>query len=131
MGEPKRLLPQYGRRYLPGTREWFVVAAYEPQARAIFRSYWPLFAEDEDQGDDPTRRQPRDPRPPLAVDRHYGALHLLPSAPRELSESAYKTLVKLNHPDRLPVPEKGRGHPRMAAINGAYEGPHAHSAGGD
>ncbi len=130
VGELKRLIPQHGRRYLPDTREWFIVTAYEVQARAIFRSCWPHFEEDEGQGDGPST-PPRDPRPPLAVDRHYAALHLLPSAPRELIDSAYRTLVKLNHPDRLPVPERDSGHRRMIAINGAYEALHAHSAGGD
>ena len=76
------------------------------------------------------KRQPRDPRPPFAADHHYAALHLLPSAPRELIDSAYRTLVKLNHPDRLPVPERDRGHRRMVEINGAYEALHAHAAPG-
>jgi len=132
VGELKRLIPQHGRRYLPDTREWFVVTAYEAQARAIFRSCWPHFAEEEGLGDDPGQRQPRDPCPPLAVDRHYAALHLLPSAPRELIDAAYRTLVKLNHPDRLPVPVRDGGHHRMVAINGAYEALHAHAVpGGD
>ena len=130
MGELKRLIPGHGRRYLPDTRERFIGTAYETQARAIFRSCWPHFAEEEGLGDDPAQRQPRDPRPPLAVDRHSAALHLLPSAPRELIDSAYKTLVKLNHPDRLPVPEKDRGHRRMVEINGAYEALHAHAVAG-
>ncbi len=127
VGELKRLIPQHGRRYPPATREWFIVTAYEAQARAIFRACWPHFAEDEGIGDDPSQRQPRDPRPPLVVDRHYAALHLLPSAPAELIDSAYRTLVKLNHPDRLPVPERDRVHRRMVAINGAYEALHAHA----
>jgi hypothetical protein len=129
VGELKRLIPQHGRRYLPDTREWFIVTAYEAQARAIFRSCWPHFAEDEGDGDAP-RTPPRDPRPPLAVDRHYAALHLLPSAPRELIDSAYKTLVKLNHPDRLPIPERERAHRCMVEINGAYEALHAHAVAG-
>ncbi len=132
VGELKRLVPAHGRRYLPDTREWFIVTAYEAQARAIFRSCWPHFDEEEGLGDDPSQQQPRDPRPPLAVDRHYAALHLLPSAPSELIDSAYRTLVKLNHPDRLPVPERERAHRCMVAINGAYEALHAHAVpGGD
>ena len=127
VGELKRLIPGHGRRYLPDTRERFIVAAYEAQARAIFRACWTHFEEEEGIGEDPARQPPRDPRPPLAVDRHYAAPHLLPSAPRELSDSAYKTLVKLDHPDRLPASEKVRGHSRMVAINGAYEALHAHA----
>jgi len=130
VGEIKRLIPLHGRRYLPDTREWFIGTAYEAQARAIFRSCWPHFEEEEGQGDDPSQRQPRESRPPLAVDRHYAALHLLPSAPRELIDSAYRTLVKLNHPDRLPVPERDRAHRCMVEINGAYEALHAHAAPG-
>jgi hypothetical protein len=128
VGELKRLIPLHGRRYLPDTREWFIGTAYETQARAIFRSCWPFFEEEEGQGTGPAH-EPRDPRPPLAVDRHYAALHLLPSAPRELIDSAYKTLVKINHPDRLPVPERDRAHRCMVEINGAYEALSAHSAG--
>ena len=52
------------------------------------------------------------------------------SAPRELIDSAYRTLVKLHHPDRLPVPERDRGHRRMVEINGAYEALHAHAVPG-
>ena len=77
VGELKRQIPQHSRRYLPDTREWFIVTAYEAQARAIFRSCWPHFEEDEGVGADPSQQQPRDPRPPLAVDRHSAALHLL------------------------------------------------------
>ena len=131
VGEIKRLIPNHARRYLPDTREWFIAAAYEAQARAIVRACWPFFAEDEGRGDDPTRRQPRDPHPPLAVDRHYAALHLLPSAPRELIDAAYRTLVKLHHPDRLPVPERERGHRCMVAINVAHEALHAHAVAGE
>jgi hypothetical protein len=130
VGELKRLVPAHSRRYLPDTREWFIGSAYEAQARAIFRSCWPHFEEEEGIGADPSQQQPRDPRPPFAEDRHYAALHLLPSAPRELIDSAYRTLSKLHHPDRLPVPEKDRGHRRMVEINGAYEALHAHAASG-
>ena len=129
VGELKRLVPQHARRYLPDTREWFILTAYEDQARSIFRACWPHFEEEEGEGD-PRDQHPRDPRPPLALDRHYAALHLLPSAPRELIDSAYKTLVKLNHPDRLPVPERPRGHSRMVELNAAHEALHAHSVAG-
>ena len=130
VAELKRLIPPHARRYLPATREWFVTSAYEDQARVIFRATWPHYEEEEGHGDDPTSQRPRDSHPPFAADRHYAALHLLPSAPRELIDSAYRTLVKLNHPDRLPTPEQVRGHARMVAINGAYEALSAHSAAG-
>jgi hypothetical protein len=86
VGELQRQIPAHARRYLPDTREWFVTAAYEDQARAIFRSCWTHFEEEEGEGDDPASQHPRDPRPPFAEDRHYAALHLLPSAPGHVGD---------------------------------------------
>ena len=44
----------------------------------------------------------------------YAALHLLPTAPAELVQAAYRCLAKLNHPDL------GGDTSAMQAINAAY-----------
>ncbi|MGI8477527.1 MAG: hypothetical protein ACR2OO_14325 [Thermomicrobiales bacterium] len=50
-------------------------------------------------------RQAAAPAASQFLDPDFQVLHLLPSAPRELVESAYKTLSKLVHPDRGGDPE--------------------------
>ncbi len=124
----KRRIPAHSRRYLPDSRAWFVSAAYLEQALAIFRACWPSMRITHADGDGPA---PVDPHPPLAEERHYATLHLLPSAPREVIDAAYRALVKTNHPDALPPAIRGRAHQRMVAINVAHEALHAHRAAGE
>jgi len=71
---------------------------------------------------------PARPRQPLATERHYAALHLLPSASPAVVNAVYKTLVKQHHPDQLPASERDRAHVQMVEINGAYEALRAHGA---
>ena len=120
----KRTIPAHSRRYLPETREWFIATAYADQALHIFRRSFPLADVVHDRTAPPP--PPRSPRP-LAEEHHYAALHLRPSAPREVIEAAYKALVKVNHPDRLPVPQRNQAHQKMCAINAAYEALHVHT----
>jgi hypothetical protein len=120
----KAQVPQHARRYLPDTHEWFIGSAYLLQALALFRQCFPDAEVIHDGGSPP----PRDDTPrPLADATHYATLHLLPSAPRELIQAAYKVLAKTLHPDRLPVEQRTQGHAQMCAINAAYEALHVHT----
>ena len=120
----KRTVPAYGRRYIPDTREWFIATAYADQALAIFRRSFPAARVVSDRTAPPP--PPQAPRP-MAEEHHYAALHLRPSAPREVIEAVYRVLAKANHPDRLPIPERVQAHQKMSAINAAYEALHAHT----
>jgi curved DNA-binding protein CbpA len=47
-------------------------------------------------------------------------LFLLPGAPPEVIDAAYRALVKLNHPDLLPEPQRAAGNEKMKLLNTAY-----------
>jgi len=67
------------------------------------------------------RREPyRRPEPIRTSDHRLATLHLLPSAPPELVEAAYRCLSKLHHPDRVAPSERDRAHREMVAVNAAY-----------
>ena len=123
--EFKRAIPAYCRRYLPDTREWFVTTPYAEQALAIFRRGFPAARVVSDRTAPPP---PPSAARPMAEEHHYAALHLRASAPREVVDAVYRVLVKVNHPDRLPLPQRDRAHQQMCAINAAYEALHAHTA---
>ena len=52
---------------------------------------------------------------PTGSPRPFAVLHLLPSAPSELIEGAYKILARLYHPDR------GGSTATMQALNEAHD----------
>jgi DnaJ domain len=111
----KDYVPASERRYDPPSKTWFVTMAWSTTAIGLVRRIYP----DVEVIDQRNWWDDRDDKPPLR-DRArgsdpYAALHLLPSAPPELIESAYRTLAMLCHPDR------GGDTPTMQAINGAYE----------
>lgn len=80
----------------------------------------------DDHDDPPPPPPPPPPRddPPRwrfsGQDRHYATLHLLPSAPRQVVEAAYRALAKLHHPDLAPVERKEAATTTMQAVNEAY-----------
>ncbi len=122
----KRLIPAHDRRYNPATREWFIGRAYAGVGLGLFRRYFPTAEIFDAPG---TAEPPPPPGPePLAGERHFAALHLLPSAPPAVVRAAYHALVKTHHPDTLPEPERDRAHLVMVTINGAYEALRAHGA---
>ena len=118
----KRLVPQTSRRYLHDSREWFIASAYVDQVIALFRNCFPNAEVIHTDGPPPPPAQPR----PLAGEQEYAVLHLLPSAPCELIEAAYRVLAKAHHPDRHPAARRDQAHRTMLAINAAYEALHAH-----
>ena len=109
----KREIPAYGRSYDPETRSWLVREPYCDRAIWLLRQVYPDAVVVEGQGEAP-------PRPPrretLARADHLATLHLLPGAPPEVAQAAYRALVKLHHPDHLPPGERERGRRAMLAI---------------
>lgn len=101
-------IPAYARTYDPDTKTWTVHAAYAARAVALMRQTFVAVTE---YGADRSATSPPDPI--RRTDPDFAILHLLPSAPPELVESAYKCLVKINHPDR------GGDHEAMIALNEA------------
>jgi hypothetical protein len=101
-------IPASARTYDPETKTWTVRPAFAERAVALMRE---TFAAVVEYGADRTATSPPDPTrrddPDLAV------LHLLPSAPPELIETAYRCLSKLCHPD------KGGEHDGMLELNEA------------
>lgn len=104
----KAEIPAYARTYDPATKQWTVDGPYIATARRLIEFAYP----DVDIQDE----SPRFEAPKRSTPRtSYTVLHLLPSAPPELVESAYKTLARLHHPDRGGDTEK------MQELNAAIE----------
>jgi hypothetical protein len=117
MVEALKRVPAHARNYDPATKVWMVREPYVRQALDHFKRYFP-HAMITDGG---ARHSAPPPPPPTApVASPHATLFLLPSAPLEVIEAAYKALVKLHHPDRLPEPEKATGNATLARINVAY-----------
>ncbi len=114
----KSTIPPHSRRYDPDTKLWHVSHLYAGQAIALLRRAFPDTQVIDASG---FGRSAPPPRPPMATERHYAALHLLPSAPPELVNSAYRTLVKLHHPDVLPAGERDRATRAAQQLNVAIE----------
>lgn len=123
--ELKRAIPPYARRYNPEDRTWFIRTPYRERALAIFLGLFPEATTAANPGADPAPPRPR--ARPMAEDRHYATLHLLPTAPRELIDAAYRTLAKVHHPDRVPAARRDQAHQTMLALNAAHEALHAHT----
>jgi hypothetical protein len=104
----KQEIPPYARTYAPQSKTWSVHPAYAARAcYLVCHTFGHVF----EYGADRSATSPPDPIRRTGGD--YAALHLLPSAPPELVESAYRCLSKLCHPD------KGGEHDGMLELNEA------------
>ncbi len=111
----KANIPGRARSYQPATKVWSVTAAWAAIAsRLMLETFDDVEIVDDRQ--EPYRR----PEPIRTSDQRLAALHLMPSAPPELIEAAYRCLSKLHHPDRVAPSERDQAHRQMVAINGAY-----------
>lgn len=91
--EWKQHIPYRCRTYLSATKAWRFWGGYQELAADIVLDHFPG-------ADLPRRARPytRASDRPAGSD-HFTVLHLLPSAPRELVDAAYRTLAKSTHPD--------------------------------
>ena len=87
----KAEIPPYARSYDPDDKTWTVAAPYAGLAVDLLRHRFPD-ARIERPGARPTPESSGTGRP-------FAVLHLLPSAPPELIEGAYRILARLHHPD--------------------------------
>lgn len=111
----KTSIPARHRAWDPALKVWTVDAIYAAMAIRILKTAFPDASIIE--GSRPNFGRPE---PIRSTDALYRALHLLPSAPPELVEAAYKALTKLNHPDRRPPAERERANEAMVELNQAY-----------
>jgi hypothetical protein len=87
-------VPAHSRTYDPDEKAWYIAVAYQRIIRQLLEA---VFIEVEM---DSERRSTCTPPPSDRAPRtEYTVLHLLPSAPPELVESAYKCLSRMHHPD--------------------------------
>ena len=103
----KSEIPARFRSYDPGAKTWTVKTAYASRAVDLLLDHFPD-ARIERPGTRP------EPAPPLTPARPFAVLHLLPTAPPELIDAAYRCLARLWHPDA------GGNNDVMQEINGAY-----------
>ena len=88
----KAEIPRYARSYDADDKSWTVAAPYAALAIDLLRRRFP-----DARIERPGARPGTAPQDGTA--RPFAVLHLLPSAPPELVEGAYKILAKLSHPD--------------------------------
>lgn len=107
----KDAVPFRFRAYDSQTKQWTIDAAYADVAIRLLLRHFPNASV-------PPRWRFRSPwEEPPTPDRgadDYRVLHLLPTAPVELIETAYRTLARLHHPDR------GGDVLAMQRVNAAY-----------
>ncbi len=101
-------VPAHSRTYDPDEKAWYIAVAYQRIIRQLLEA---VFIEVEMDSERTTYTPPSDRAPRT----EYTVLHLLPSAPPELVESAYKCLSRIHHPDRGGAGEK------MQELNSAVE----------
>jgi hypothetical protein len=87
----KNIVPSHSRVYDPDQKAWFVASAYERIIRQLLEDVFITVETDSE------RTAP--PRQATGSTDTYAVLHLLPTAPPELVESAYRCLSRLHHPD--------------------------------
>lgn len=103
----KTAIPVSCRAWNPETRCWIVIPPYVERAESLLRRRFGTI--DQFWEEAPTAP----PDPIRSTDCNYAILHLLPSAPPELIESAYRCLSKRCHPDT------GGDHMDMLQLNEA------------
>lgn len=97
----KSIVPAHSRQYDPDEKAWFISPAYRDVIRELLEDVFITVETDSEYRS--TFTPPPSDRAPRT---EYTVLHLLPSAPPELVESAYKCLSRMHHPDRGGAGEK-------------------------
>ena len=105
----KAAIPYVSRRFDPDTKAWRFWGKYEALAITLLLQFFP-------DAQIPARHQtsPHSGKGRVG-DEHFVALHLLPSAPPQLVDSAFRCLAKLHHPD------KGGNSETMRRLTEAHE----------
>jgi hypothetical protein len=106
--ERLKTIPAYYRSYSPADKSWCIRPSYADVAIDFLRAFFP------DARIHDANSRPPEPEPIRRTGQTFALLHLLPSAPGELIEAAYRCLAKLHHPDA------GGTHETMREINDAY-----------
>ena len=120
--ELKAQIPAHCRAWTPQTKTWWIAASFVNLAARLAEGYFDVEHMDAPRGRGRASSAPPPSPPPRPLHPDpFATLHLLPSAPRELIEAAYRTLVKLNHPDLRPEHEQALATTTMARINRAVE----------
>lgn len=104
--ELKYQIPQSYRTYDADTKTWRIDRFYADEAVSLFYEYFP-----DAEGSYYTER----PAVP-ALPEWCLTLHVLPTAPRQVVDAAYKALCKLYHPDTA-----SGSHEKMKQLNQAVE----------
>ncbi len=111
----KAEVPGWARQWDPAAKAWTILPPYVARVLALTRATFTDVADASgpDQGS-PSANATH------GVNRLYGALHLLPTAPPAVVEAAYRALAREHHPDRQPQAQQVEAHECMVEINAAF-----------
>jgi hypothetical protein len=114
----KLAIPHRSREYDPESRSWLILYPYEDAGLRVARRFYDSIEEVDTRA---TERSHDNPVMCLQAVRRlfpdHAVLGVLPEAPAEVVQGAYRALVRLHHPDL----NGGAGHAETVALNRAYE----------
>lgn len=117
--ELKASIPVGCRKWDPKERCWRIERSYMSIALSILNAYdyEDSIVFEKRQHERRQREKPKPPTPqPQSAASPYTMLFVLPSAPPEVIDAAYRALAKLYHPDRA-----GGSTQKMKELNVAYD----------
>jgi len=113
------------RKWDERTKEWAIDLSERQTVLGIVKRFFGTDVIQEKNKPPEERRKKHRPRAntmagsaTTALDPDYTVLHLLPSAPPKLVDTAYRTLARLYHPDVSKSPDADT---KMKALNRAYD----------
>lgn len=128
----KAEIPYYAKEFDRDSKHWIVDGEYEETALEVASRYFEttvVVSEAEALRRERAARASTSPPPPRPAHnaqqcldevrrlwREEAALHLLPDAPWDVVQAAYRALAKIHHPDLVGA----AGHAAMVRVNGAY-----------
>lgn len=102
----KRQIPSDFREYDPSHKQWIVSVAFEDELTKLCKRHYSDV------------RVIKESASSTAIPEHYRTLYVLPDAPDEVVQAAYRALVRMHHPDVSNDPDSTA---TMQRINEAYE----------
>lgn len=114
----KMVIPKHARHWNIEAKLWEIDSDYESFLVAALDCIGVDVRHVGQADEEPTKPKYQQTKP---LGDCFSVLYVLPSAPIEVAEAAYRALSKMWHPDHLEEQERFLGHIQMKRINQAVE----------